>query len=100
MCVNMWINGHLSFKTRRGRNRKKKQQRITSRMNFLQRQERRCRDIGSKVTPSGKSGRRLERQSVETVLNSPCDYLVGASQWERLTKQLKCAIRERVKSQG
>lgn len=67
---------------------------------LLARQERRCRDIGSKVTPSQKSGRRLERQSVETVLNSPCDYLVGASQWERLTKQLKCAIRERVKSQG
>lgn len=73
---------------------------ITHRKNFLQRQERRGRDFGLKVTKIWKSGRRTERQYAETAINLPPDCLVGGSQWERLVKQLKCAIRERVKSQG
>lgn len=47
-----------------------------------------------------KSRRRTERQYAETARHSPCDCLVGGSQRERLVRELKCAVRERVKSQG
>lgn len=76
--VTIGINGHLRDEKRRGRNGDKTH-------NKLQGELLADGHLGSKVTKSWTSGRRTEKQSVEMVLNSPCNYLFGASQWERLT---------------
>lgn len=67
-------------------------------MNSLPRKER-YRALGSKVTEAGNDGEE-QRPSVETIINSLCDCFVERIKQKNLTKQLKYAIKERVKSQG